>query len=251
MAHSDAVPSRSLQLEGASNFRDLGGYRGLDGRALRWRRIFRSDHLARLSSADAQVLAGHGLGRVLDLRGAQERLAAPCTLPGVAVHSLAIEPSLFNRLHSRQQAGEALTPAVATKAMRETYREFVLANTPRFHSLFQHLLAGDAALVFHCTAGKDRTGLAAALVLPALGVSHDEVMHDYLLTNLHLKDRHAYAPGMPEDVLQLLNQVRAEFLGAAFEAINEQHGDVEAYLEGAMGLGSVQRQRLAALYLEG
>jgi protein-tyrosine phosphatase len=151
----------------------------------------------------------------------------------------------------RHQAGETLDVATALHAMQETYRGFILDNTARYRSLFEHLLACDAPLVFHCTAGKDRTGLAAALILLALGVSRDDVMHDYLLTNHYLKVRHADAPGVPADVLLLLNQVREEFLGAAFEVIDQLHGSVDGYLETGLGVGPHERNRLAGMYLSG
>jgi len=239
-----------MSLQGATNFRDLGGYIGQGGRPVRWRRLFRSDHLGALTAEDTAVLQQHGLQRVFDFRGVQERQAAPCALPQAQVHSLAIEPSLFARMMARHEAGETLDVPIALQAMDATYRDFVLANTPRYRTLFEHLLADDAPLVFHCTAGKDRTGLAAALILHALGVSRDEVLHDYLLTNQHLKTRHATAPGVPEEVLRVLNFVREDFLNAAFAAIDDSHGSLETYLHQGLGLGPEQRARLVRMYLE-
>ena len=163
-------PDRSLKLAGASNFRDLGGYTGADARPVRWRRLFRSDHLAALTPQDAEVFTSLGVTRVFDFRGRDERAAVPYELPGVAQHPLPIEPTVVQRMKDLLDAGQAVTPAHTVELMQETYRAFVHDNAARFAALFQHLLDSDAPLVFHCTAGKDRTGFAAALILLALDV---------------------------------------------------------------------------------
>lgn len=177
------APSRSLPLAGATNFRDLGGYVGHGGRAVKWRRIFRSDHLAGLTPEDQALLADLGVARAVDFRGQAESAAYAYALPGVQYHPLHIEPTVVQRALELQRAGRQLTAQDAVGLMQDTYRGFVHDNAPRFAELFRLLLASDAPLVFHCTAGKDRTGFAAALILLALGVPRDVVMHDYLLTN--------------------------------------------------------------------
>ena len=176
-------PTRSIALQGASNFRDLGGYPGLGGRTVRWRRLFRSDHLARLSAQDQQALAGLGIARAVDLRGEAERNALAYTLPGVQYHPLTIEPTVVQRIQEVLRSGASLSPQDAAGLMQDTYRGFVHDNAPRFAALLRMLVERDDPLVFHCTAGKDRTGFAAALILLALGVPREVVMEDYLLTN--------------------------------------------------------------------
>ena len=248
--HADSThPQRSLGLASATNFRDLGGYAGHEGRSVRWGQIFRSDHLGHLSEADSAHLQQRQVRRVLDLRGSRERQGAPCVLPQAQVHSLAIEPSVIVRLMQQHRAGGKLTVPQALAAMQETYRGFVLEHSERYRQLFEHLLETDSPLVFHCTAGKDRTGLAAALVLHSLGVNRADVMHDYLLTNQYLKVRHADVPGVPEDVLAALNQVREEYLAASYAAIDQTYGSMDAYLSQALGLGPAQRAQLAQRYL--
>ncbi|MCW5649424.1 MAG: tyrosine-protein phosphatase [Ramlibacter sp.] len=232
-----------------SNFRDLGGHRAAGGRLLRTGRLYRSDHLGALTPDEAAAVSALGIDRVLDLRGATERCAAPCVLTGVTVHSLAIEPTIVQVLTELIAAGQALTTADVVAHMQDTYRGFVRHNTPRFAELFRHLLEADAPLVFHCTAGKDRTGFAAALILHALGVGADDVMRDYLLTNERLRppegDRHGLAP----EVARVLWRVQPEFLNAAFDAVQQDHGGLENYLQDALGLGLRERERLARQYL--
>src|SRR5437660_963590 len=118
-------PSRSLNLAGAANFRDLGGYPGRDGRPVRWRRLFRSCHLGHLTDGDIEVLRGLGLKCAFDLRGAEERLATMCRFDGIAVHSLPIEPVTLAMLRARLATGQPLSAVDYADVMRESYRNYV------------------------------------------------------------------------------------------------------------------------------
>jgi protein-tyrosine phosphatase len=163
-------PARHLNLVGASNFRDLGGYPARDGRVVRWRQIFRSNHLGHLTADDIEVLRGLGVKSAFDFRGAEEREAALCGVEEITVHSLPIEPTVVAALRAQLAGGAPLTSAAALDVMRDSYRNYVRNNTQNFRALFAHLLEDRAPLVIHCTAGKDRTGFACALILHALGV---------------------------------------------------------------------------------
>ncbi len=249
----NAAPSestRSLPLAGASNFRDLGGYTGAEGRQVAWRRIFRSDHLAALTPDDQARLAALGIARTVDFRGERERAQLAYLLPAVEHHQLAIEPTVVQRAIELQREGRALTAQDAVALMQETYRGFVHENAPRFAEFFRILLAKDAPLVFHCTAGKDRTGFAAALILLALGVPRDVVMRDYLLTN-ELYRRPAAATGhASEEVLSVLWRVQREFLDAALHKVDEDYGSVQTYLVDVIGLDASAQRELTARYLQ-
>jgi len=243
-------PDRHFNLTGASNFRDLGGYAGKDGRTVRWRRIFRSNHLGHLTEADIAVLRGLGLKNAFDFRGAEERGAAQCTISEITVHSLPVEPTVVAELRARLANGKALSPSDGIEVMRESYVGYVRQNTQRYRSLFAHLLEDSAPLVIHCTAGKDRTGFACALILHALGVSEDVISEDYLLTNRFYRRDPSASNDLPDDVRQVLSSVQAAFLAAAFEAVCADYGDVEQYLSEGLGLGRNERAALQARYLE-
>ncbi len=242
-------PDRSLALAGASNFRDLGGYQGSGGRTVRWRKLFRSDHLAALTPEDARTLGTLGVGRAFDFRGTTERAAVPYDVAGVAQYSLPIEPTVVQRMKELAEAGEQITPDHAVALMQQTYRAFVHDNAGRFATLFEHLLESDAPLVFHCTAGKDRTGFAAALILMALGVPRDVVMRDYLLTNDFYRMPVLADPRAPNEVLNVLWRVQEDFLNAALDAVDADYGGMPIYLERELRVGEAERRRLEALYL--
>ena len=243
-------PARHLNLAGASNFRDLGGYPAKDGRTVRWRQIFRSNHLGHLTEADIELLRGLGLKSAFDFRGTEERAAAMCGLTEIAVHSLPIEPSVVAALRARLAGGAPLASADALDVMRDSYRNYVRYSTPSFRALFAHLLEDRAPLVIHCTAGKDRTGFACALILHALGVPDDLIAEDYLLTNSFYRRDPSASSDLPEEVRQVLASVEASFLAAAFDAISADYGDLESYLSDGLGLGAQERARLEARYLE-
>jgi protein-tyrosine phosphatase len=151
----------------------------------------------------------------------------------------------------RARAARApLTAADALEVMRDSYRNYVRHNTPNFRALFAHMLEDRAPLVIHCTAGKDRTGLACALILHALGVPDHLIAEDYLLTNRFYRRDPAASPDLPDDVSQTLGSVQESFLAAAFDAISAGYGNLENYLGNALGLGARQRARLEARYLQ-
>ena len=103
--------------------------------------------------------------------------------------------------------------------------------------------------MIHCTAGKDRTGFACALILHTLGVSQDIISEDYLLTNRFYRRDPNHSTDLPDDIRQVLGSVQASFLAAAFEAIDADYGDLESYLRDGLGLGKAERAHLEARYL--
>lgn len=243
-------PDRHWRLHGASNFRDLGGYPTADGRQLRWKQLYRSDHLGGLTADDQAALQRAGVTRSLDFRGVHERAETPYHVPGLTQHTLAIEPTVVQRMHDLVAQGQQLTAADTVGLMEELYRSLVLDAAPQFAAFFHHVLSHDGALVFHCTAGKDRTGFAAALLLLALGVPRALVLQDYLLTN-ELYRRPPMPPGtLPTEAVAVLWRVQASFLEAALQAIEQQQGGLDTYLAQALGVGPAERQALARRCLQ-
>jgi protein-tyrosine phosphatase len=245
-----ASPARHLNLSGASNFRDLGGYATSDGRTVRWRQIFRSNHLGHLTDDDISILRELGVRSAFDFRGTEERTAALCGVSEITVHSLPVEPTVVAALRAIAAAGTPLSTDHAVEVMRGSYRSYVQKNTQHFRSLFAHLLEDRAPLVIHCTAGKDRTGFACALILHTLGVPQGVISEDYLLTNRFYRRDPNHSTDLPDEIRQVLGSVQVSFLAAAFEAIDADYGDLESYLRDGLGLGNAERAHLEARYLQ-
>lgn len=248
------TPQRHIPLQGCSNFRDLGGYIGHQGRALRWGKVFRADHLADLQVQDWTQLNALGLARAVDLRGHTERQRQGYDWPQLEQHHLAIEPTLVQEAIALLQAGGQLSVPDTVALMQDTYRSFVRDYTPMFARLLALLLEDERPLVFHCTAGKDRTGWAAALLLHALGVQRAHIEHDYLLTNQFYRRPAALAEQAaqhaPAEVLQVLWAVQLPFLHSAYALVDAEYGGLDTYLREVLGLRADALAQLRARYLQ-
>lgn len=177
---------RVLPLEGGRNFRDLGGYATRDGRRLRWGRLYRSGSMAGLTEAAYAQLAEMGLRVICDLRTTSERRTMPVDwgrVPNLSYWARDYELSfgdLRNLLASDLPTGEQ-----ARAAMTAVYRELPFEQAGAYGELFRRLANGEAPLVFNCSAGKDRTGVASALILSVLGVPRETIVADYALTQVY------------------------------------------------------------------
>jgi protein-tyrosine phosphatase len=238
-----------IPLEGASNVRDLGGYVGRDGRRVRTGVVFRSAALAKLTAGDLATLGRLGLQTVWDFRGVQERLDAPTVLSGPDMVSVPIEPTvgagLRDILHTKQATGDALH-AVLERA----YVAYALESQSQYRTVFERVLAGGTPLLFHCSAGKDRTGFGAALVLTAVGVAWPDVVADFEATNRLWRRDTVPAADIPPAIRESLLRAEPLLLEAAFAAARAQHGSMDAYYERALGLGPAERRRLDQILLE-
>jgi protein-tyrosine phosphatase len=243
-------PTVTPLLQGASNFRDVGGYPTAGGQRVKRGHVFRSDHLASLSEADVARLKVLGVRHSLDFRGTAECATTPYAIDGLERVALTIEPTVIARMQALVAQGVVPTTEETVALMCETYRDFVNRNADTYGKFMKHLLEQPTPQVFHCTAGKDRTGFAAALLLSALGVDRPTIEHDYLLTNqLYKRDARLEGQGHPH-VMKVLWQVQPEFLQAAFDAVDTQHGGMKDYLQGAIGLSPQELAELRRLLLE-
>jgi protein-tyrosine phosphatase len=231
-----------IVLDGTSNVRDLAW--PLGGRAGETSRVLRSANLDRLSPEGRRRFGELGIGVVIDLRGKTEAAEAP-DLEGTTRVHLPIEPNVVAELTALQAAG-TLSAAAAMQIMERTYRHYVIDYVAVFATLLRHVLAADRrAVLFHCAAGKDRTGVAAALVLSALDVPAAAIMEDYLLSNRFFRPAAPRAVDIfPDDVREAIVKVRPSYLEAAFAAMSEGWGGPAGYLEKALGIGARERVAL-------
>jgi len=229
------VPTE-VALHGASNLRDLGGYPAHGGRRVRSGLVFRSASLSGLTDDDLVALGRLGLRTVCDLRGEAERERAPSRLPrpGPALLTLSIEPTVGASLRDIQARGAATGEDVVTLLGR-AYQAYATTQLHQFRALLRTLLEpGRLPLLFHCSAGKDRTGFGAALLLTALGVPREAVVEDYRATDRLWRGTPGVPDGSPAAVTEALRRTHPELLVAALDTAL---GDgAEADLERALGL---------------
>jgi len=247
---SDLDLPRALSLQGASNVRDLGGWPTTDGRRVRFGLVFRAASLSTLTDADVAALIEIGLRTVCDLRGEQEQQAAPSRMSGVTTHALSIEPSLGASVRDVASQPGATSEHILV-LLRRAYTAYALDWSHRYRGLFELLLHADAPpLLFHCSAGKDRTGFGAALILTALGVDEAVVLEDYLATNRLWRIDPDLAASMPALGAEVLLRAHPELIGVAFDAVRARFGSLDAYFEQRLGLGPERRELLRQLLLD-
>jgi protein tyrosine/serine phosphatase len=244
---------RVLHFEGIHNFRDYGGYRARAGRLARGR-LWRSGQHAGATPADLARVRDLGIATVIDLRGDSERAAFPCLrhddFAGEVLFAPGETASMQGQAAHAEAADRIRTPDDARDRMIGLYRGMpfrgVLTGTL---ALYGDALAGRAGdSLLHCLAGKDRTGLGVALIHHLLGVHHDDLIDDYLLTNTagNIEARiaaqsHSLADmGLTEAAMRVVLGVEAVYLETAFAAIRERHGSIEAYAQNVLGIGPAQ-----------
>lgn len=256
---------RLLAIKHGYNFRDLGGYPTADGHTVKWRRIIRTGSLARLDEDDLKLLAGIPVAIDVDLRAPDEKAKAPDKVPAGAkyYHLPVFESDETDASHSDEEiAAQMQQPGNGYRHMLDVYHRMATVATAKkaYQELFKLLLSNpDGALLFHCTAGKDRTGMAAYLILSALGVEQSIIIEDYLLTNTVTQDfRNQWLQGMRDHGASealvtnraALASVAPDYLNVAINEINQQYGDVMHYLTDYLEITPTAINRLRELYLD-
>lgn len=242
---------RFVVLEGGRNFRDVGGYRTVDGHIVKRGVLYRSGSMGKLTSAGQQRLASLHISQIVDLRTTTERKSDTFDLRGAY-------PGYWARDYDHSQGDMRsifsdpanLTAERMTAMMAGAYRTMPKEQAPSYRELFARLESGEGATVVNCTAGKDRTGIASALVLTALGVPYETVRQDFLLTNgapgMETLQANLSGPlaSLPADVVAPIVGVDGSYLDTAFAQIRQDYGSVEGYLDKELGVGP---QQIAAL----
>jgi protein-tyrosine phosphatase len=235
------VGARRLAMDGTLNFRDLGGYPGEGGRTLRWGRLFRSDHLGAVTEADLALLDAVGVKLVIDFRSDAERAEyGSLRHPGVELRREPLVEELVDQVTPLERIMRRELTSWTAEDMAAMYRSMLDRFPLRFGAVVAAAAdVGNHPLVFHCTAGKDRTGLAAALILRTLGVSVADTLDDYELTHrvrterriAELRPRFAAAGIDLEPLMAFFAPPRAAMV-AALDHLEQRHGGVNAYLTG-------------------
>lgn len=245
-----------LPLQGAFNLRDLGGHRVADGARIRFGAVYRSDALSRLTDADLRRVAELNLRTVVDFRIDEERkLGGADRLPedrDIRRISLPINPADPAGYVEKLLAGEVESADEAAAYMKALYATLALDHAPQYRSLLKAVLDSDGEpLLFHCTAGKDRAGLAAAFLLRLLGAPMSAIEANYLASPpARLPEGIDILDGIGPALIEPMLGVDVEYLREAFAAIDRAYGSFEAYAATALGIGPQERRRLARLLTE-
>ncbi|MEI7491062.1 MAG: tyrosine-protein phosphatase [Bacteroidota bacterium] len=246
-------PNGTSFLESQPNFRSFEGIRALDGRMFRKNMLYRSGGLNKLSPADLLKLGDIGLAMVVDFRSDREVASYPsCFIPSVQkTYRIAIPDE------ARDRAMEFLDMNNAEgleKVLISDYRRMIKNDTPRFAEFFRILeQANSLPLVFHCAAGKDRTGIASFLLLTALGFDPETVKQDYFLSNIRLSAfierliKKVTEDGKNGQIIRPMMEVRPEYLQAALDEIALSFGGIDNYLSKVLAVDS---ELLKTKYLE-
>ena len=263
-APAHPVPGTQLDFAGGTNFRELGGYEADEGKHVKWGQIWRGIPTCKLTGeADRAKLDALGLRLILDLRSVEEakkepdyvpdgaRLVQICGLCAEDGHEIAFAPGDIDRLMASAPEGYNVP--------RVLYRRMLTGNKA-FKELFRALEAGETPILFHCSAGKDRTGVAAMLILLALGASDETICADYAQTNVCRRaeieavmqehaDEIAADPSCRNHYYRMAG-VEPELAPFVLDTIRSQFGSAENYLEAEYGLTPARLMRLRRMYLE-
>jgi protein-tyrosine phosphatase len=257
------LAERQLSLQGTPNFRDLGGYETLEGRCLRWGKLYRSSKLSNLTDTDINYINRLGVTLICDFRQIIEQELEPTLLGDNSLTQLASLPispgssrSFIENLHSG-----IISVDDAAGFMEQMNRDLVANQMPQYAEMFRLLLAGDQQVLIHCASGKDRTGFGAALILDVLGVEEEAIVEDYLLSNKYLPVEEEVerlskqftdhtGSGLSEEALRPMLEVRPEYIRACFEEIRRRYESKEHFFETALDMDSIKVEELRNRYLD-
>lgn len=260
------MTDRVLAMDGVHNFRDAGGYAVAGGGRMKRGKVWRSGQHHGASDADLERIDALGLSSVFDLRTAKERGVYPCRRPPVFAAEV-----VFAQAPDTRHAPHIAAAQTTRQRTAESTRESLVRNYTGicFRPELQAMIAGwfgrlampgHGGSLINCMAGKDRTGIAVAMLHAALGVHRDDIMADYLLTNTAGDTEARIACGaetiraitgpIDDAVVRVLMAVEPEYLETAWSAVEERHGSVDAYLADALGLDPAGRERLRAALLD-
>ncbi|MBC7984468.1 MAG: tyrosine-protein phosphatase, partial [Candidatus Obscuribacterales bacterium] len=224
-----------------------------DGRQVAWGKVFRTGVLTYLTAADHPQLRALGIRVICDLRRADERTREPTRWPDETARPLSWDDGAAPPTIRTLADKHPYTAAGMRAAMCDLYRALPVWMASRLRGMFECAATNDLPMIVHCAAGKDRTGIAIALLLAALGVPKDLIINDYLLTN-HAGDfekfivsrsvSHQPLLELPTDIRAVLFTADADYLHAALEEIDNKHGGVTTFLRDIVGVGEHMQQQV-------
>lgn len=247
---------KNINIKKVHNFRTVGNIKNVDGRTLKEGKFYRSGHLHQLKKKSFDELEQLGIKEVIDLRNSKEIAQKPDNLPSDII---------YKNYSAFEDEGDQLDQAKklvlkgkvdgsdADKRMLEFYKDYVSENPEIIKKIITEILESDQPILYHCTAGKDRTGITTALILTILKFDKETIYNDYLLSNNYRKklvdkrlnlanNLHFLYPKMDVKVLEKLSWVETDYLDAAFNEINKKYGSMDNYIQQVLGISESKRQ---------
>ena len=251
---------RLLPMDGAHNTRELGGYETTDGKSVKWGMLFRSDKLSDISKTDQVYLQNLGIKKIIDFRSKEEKKEDPDIIPK-GINYIEMPISVDGAMRSKIESvlkGE--TNKEVKSFLIDANKEFVSNYTGVYEEFLRNLIDDEGPALFHCTAGKDRAGFAAAITLIALGVSKEDVIQDYMKTNQFTQERIEEIIGQIElmtlyqtdaEILRPLLGVEREYIETAFQTAEKKYGSLEGFIRDGLNISDEDIQKLRNKFLEG
>ncbi|MFZ4929958.1 tyrosine-protein phosphatase [Chryseobacterium sp. Mn2064] len=244
-----------INIKKVTNFRTVGNIKNTEGKTLKEGKFYRSAHLHKLKSKSFDDLEKMGIKEVIDLRNSKEIAQKPDQLPA---------PITYKKYSAFEDEGDQLAQAKklvlkgkvnasdAEKRMIDFYREYVTENPETIKTIITEIMESKDPILYHCTAGKDRTGIITALILMILKFDKETIYNEYLLSNNYRKNLvekrlrlantlHFLYPKMDLQVLEKLSWVEKRYLDAAFEEINKKYGSTDVYIQQVLGISDAKR----------
>ena len=264
---TELTATRLLPLEGGRNFRTLGGYETTDGRTVVWDKLYRSGVMHGITEADYDYLSSLDIKVVCDLRTEEERTSEPTNWAAGDIDYLFFPDPTEDMSFMSVLMDPDVTPQDVRDAFGGAYYGIGHQQAPAYRDMFDRLAAGQAPLAFNCSAGKDRTGVAAALLLTALGVPRDTIVHDYQLSDdyvdymkefmgeeararmLEENPSYAFFLQLPPEIVEPIMATHPEYIEKFFADIEAEYGTVDAFLEQVIDVTPEEIAALRTLYL--
>lgn len=237
---------RLIKLNGTNNTRDLGGYTNMDNKVIKNNIIFRSDKLSELTKDDIKTIQNLGIKTIIDFRSFKEKEQEPNIIPNNMMY---IEMPINADKNIREDINNIVSGEFNKdigKYLIEANEDFVNKHSHIFSGFLRIVLNSEEPLLFHCTAGKDRTGFAAYLILHILGVSDKLKLEDYLMTNICIKEsldkqivhcsKLLKIDENKANMLRPLLIVSEDYINKALETINKKYGNIDNYIKNILNI---------------
>lgn len=252
------VANRHIYFKDVVNFRDIGGLKTVDGKTVKWGRIYRSDNLSKLRTGEFEKFNDLGIQTVYDLRTDNEIKGKEDHLPaGTAyIHFSTVEDNedLLNKMRKRVIDGE-ITEERSLQLMLNLYRGTVSDNIPLLRQLLQQIINANEPVLYHCSAGKDRTGIVTALLLSILKVDRQTITNEYMLSNYYRREKlqkivskaklaKIVKPHLAIKAIQNFMGVDERYLNAAFDVIDTKYRGMDKFIQNQLGINAAEQERI-------